>query len=88
MRVGSIDGKSLCIGLLLGICVMLARGAESAAPVAATATSAPRFQISAHDAANGESIVYVLDHSNDKVYYYRGANSNFGSRQEAFQLQR
>ncbi len=63
-----IDVKSVIIGLLLGLCVMLTRGA---APSAATPN---RYQISAVQRSdpNGtpQTVVFVLDQQTGKVYGY------------------
>ncbi len=67
-----VDLKTLVIGLLLGIMVMMARGATTADPALSQ-----RYQISAVHDASQSSYIYVLDHKTNKVY--RSYNGNMPS---------
>ena len=73
-RLG-IDPKSLIIGLLGGVCVMLLLGAEgrqhpqgAAAPQAPAAPLSPRYQISTVECGS----IYLLDHKTNEVFLIQG----------------
>jgi hypothetical protein len=67
MKTKTFDAKSLVIGLLLGVCVILAIGAiRGETPQKSDADY--RYQISAVQEGNGFSNIYILDHETNKVY--------------------
>lgn len=68
MKTMTFDAKSLVIGLLLGVCVILAIGAiRGETPQKSDADY--RYQIGAvHQEGNGISYLYILDHETNKVY--------------------
>ena len=57
-----VDFKTLVIGVLLGIIVMMARGAS------VETAFVQRYQISAIRDQSGNPEIYVLDHKTNKVY--------------------
>lgn len=69
MRANRPDLKTLTIGLLLGICLMLAKGA--AEPARPAPPAAPRYQIAVSSATeNGTTkslYMHVLDHKDGSV---------------------
>ena len=65
-----VDFKTLVIGVLLGIIVMMARGAK------VETAFVQRYQISAIQEPNGP-VIYVLDLKTNKVY--RGYSNGMGS---------
>jgi hypothetical protein len=68
MKTKILDVKSLVIGLLLGICVILAIGAiRGEAPQKSDADY--RYQIGAvQQEGNGVTYLYILDHETNKVH--------------------
>ena len=82
-----LDGKSLGIGLLLGVCAMLALGQAPAnqqadRPFQITATSESR------GADGWRTSVYVLEHRTGQVVEYRRGNDGQWQRTPAFQISR
>ena len=88
MRCCSLDWKTLTIGVLLGVCVMLARQSIQSAPAAAPpAPVSPRYQIAAYPSPDpNDTIVWVLDHQTNKVWQYKGNWQRGFTREEALTL--
>ena len=61
-----LDVKTLAIGILLGVCVMLSMGQRRAEP-AQKLDADYRYQISVHK-EQGSETVYILDHETKKIY--------------------
>jgi hypothetical protein len=75
------DVKSLLIGLLLGVCMMLTIGAvRGEAPQKLDADY--RYQISSVQEGN-TSYLYILDHETNKVY-----RRQYGDSEQGFDVKR
>jgi len=60
--------KTLVIGILLGVCVMLSMGQRRAEP-AQKADADYRYQITAVSAQNNSGyVLFILDHEKQKIY--------------------
>jgi hypothetical protein len=85
MVTRQLDWRSLTIGLLLGVCAMLALG-----QAAANDRRDQAFQITAasEPRAGGapQTSVYVLVHRTGQVIEYRRGNDNQWQRTPAFQI--
>ena len=82
-----LEWKSLTIGLLLGVCAMLALG-----QAAANQQQERAFEISAvsESKAGGvpQTSVFVLEHRTGQVIEYRRGNDGQWQRTPAFQISR
>jgi hypothetical protein len=75
MKTKTFDVKSLVIGLLLGVCTVLAIGAiRGETPQKGDADY--RYQISAMEDANHTPYLYILDHETNKVHVRQFLNNN------------
>ena len=77
MKIAMLDVKSLVIGLLLGVCTILAiAAARGEAPQKLDADY--RYQISAVANGNDDFTLFILDHETKKVFMRRAGGWNDG----------
>ena len=73
MTKGMLDLKSLGIGVLLGVCIMIGRG-QTDAPAAPPASSSDRFDVSVRSTKDGAPEIFLLDkHRKVVEIFYLGA---------------